>query len=213
MTKEYGSARVNMVENQVRANDVTDLPIQDAMRVVERERFCMPGKDYLAYAESTVEYAPGWHLMAPRDVAKMLQVLRPREGERALAICAPYAAAVMEEIGLDVTLLVPAGEPEAAVRRALEGRSVKVVTGDVHDIDVAEPFDVLICEGSVEQAPKSWQDAVDVGGRLGVVERMGPVGKARIYLRGEDGILARRESFDATPPLMQGFAAERGFAF
>ena len=48
MTKDYGSARENMVENQVRTNDVTDLDVQDAMRSVPRERFCAAGKDYLA---------------------------------------------------------------------------------------------------------------------------------------------------------------------
>src|SRR5690349_3823272 len=130
MTHEYGSARVNMVENQVRTNDVTDFEVQDAMRVVDREVFCPAGKGHLAYAEAVIEYAPGWFLMQPRDVAKLLQALRPRAGERALAICAPYAAAVMAEIGLDVTLVVAPGEPEAAIRKALEGATVRIVAGD-----------------------------------------------------------------------------------
>lgn len=212
MTHEYGSARINMVENQVRANDVTDLPIQDAMRLVERDRFCLPGKSYLAYAESVVEYAPGWFLMAPRDVAKMLQALKPRPGERALCIAAPYAAAVLDDIGLDVTLITPPGS-ESQVREALSGTAVKIDSGDLRNIGVHEPFDVIISEGAVEEAPVAWQEAVGVGGRLGVVERMGPVGKARLYLRGEDGILARREVFDATPPVMPGFEAAPGFAF
>jgi protein-L-isoaspartate(D-aspartate) O-methyltransferase len=54
---------------------------------------------------------------------------------------------------------------------------------------------------------------VGVGGRLAVVERSGPVGKARLYIRGEDGLVARREIFDATPPMMHGFEAAAGFAF
>jgi len=45
------------------------------------------------------------------------------------------------------------------------------------------------------------------------VERDGPVGKARLYLRGDDGIAARRELFDATPPIMTGFEAAPGFTF
>jgi protein-L-isoaspartate(D-aspartate) O-methyltransferase len=44
-----------------------------------------------------------------------------------------------------------------------------------------------------------------------VVERDGPVGKACIYLRADDGV-GRREVFDATPPVMAGFAAVHGFA-
>jgi protein-L-isoaspartate(D-aspartate) O-methyltransferase len=212
MTHEYGSARENMVENQVRTNDVTDLAIQDAMRVVARERFCGPGKAFLAYAEAVIEYAPGWFLMEPRDISKLLQAVRPRPGERALAICAPYAAALMARIGLDVTLCVP----DVAVGRcveALQGEAVRVVARDPKTAGGEGPYDVIVCEGAVDQAPKAWIEAIGVGGRLGVVERMGPVGRARLYLRGEDGLVARRDVFDSTPPIMPGFEPARGFAF
>ena len=212
MTNDFGSARENMVQNQVRTNDVTDLDVQDAMRAVARERFCPPGRDFLAYAEAVIEYAPGWFLMEPRDVAKMLQALHPRRGEKALAICAPYAAAVMAEIGLDVTLLVPKGEAEAVAAKALEATGVRVMTGDPKTAG-GGPYQVLVCEGSVEKAPDAWLKAIDVGGRLGVVERAGPVGKARLYVRGDDGLVAGREVFDATPPVMPGFAAAPSFAF
>lgn len=213
MTHDYGSARVNMVENQVRTNDVTDLAVQDAMRVVDRQAFCPPGREFLAYAESVIEYAPGWFLMEPRDVSKLLQALRPRPGERALAICAPYAAAVMAEIGLDVTLAVPAGEPEAAVRKALQGTTVNIVAVDPKAAGTGESYQVLICEGAVETPARAWLDAVATGGRLGLVERIGPGGRARLYVRGDDGILACRDVFDATPPVMPGFEAHRSFAF
>ena len=212
MIQDYGAARENMVENQVRTNDVTDLAIQDAMRALPRERFCTPGKAHLAYAESVVEYAPGWFLMEPRDVAKLLQAIRPRPGERALAICAPYAAAVLAHIGLDVTLRVPA-DCVKSCEAALADEGVRVVSGDPKSVGDEGPYDVIVCEGAVEQAPAAWQAALAVGGRLGVVERIGPVGKARLYLRGDDALVARREVFDATPPVMSGFEPVRGFAF
>jgi protein-L-isoaspartate(D-aspartate) O-methyltransferase len=213
MTHDFGSARENMVQNQVRTNDVTDLDVQDAMRAVERERFCLPGREFLAYAEAGVEYAPGWFLMEPREVSKLLQAVRPRAGEKALAICAPYAAAVLDRIGLEVTLVVPKGEPEAAATRALAGSGVRVVGGDPKTAGAGGPYTVLVCEGAVDQAPDAWLKAIAVGGRLGVVERRGPVGKAKLYLRGDDGLVAEREVFDATPPIMPGFEARPSFAF
>jgi protein-L-isoaspartate(D-aspartate) O-methyltransferase len=193
MTLDFGAARLNMVENQVRTNDVTDLNIQDAMRVVDRERFCAPEKRYLAYAEAPVEYAPGWFLMEPRDVSKLLQTIVPAPGERALAIAAPYAAAVLARIGLPVTELTRKDDLKGAIESG--------------------PYDVIICEGAVAEVPKTWLDALGVGGRLGVVVRRGPVGKARLYTRGEDGLAAGREVFDSTPPMLPGFAAEPSFAF
>jgi protein-L-isoaspartate(D-aspartate) O-methyltransferase len=124
-------------------------------------------------------------------VAKLLQAVRPMPGERALAIAAPYAAAVLEHLGLSVTLLD---------------------AGDLSQPPGDEAYDVIVCEGAVGRAPAAWLTALALRGRLGVIERDGPVGKACVYIRAEDGV-GRREVFDATPPVMAGFAAEHGFAF
>jgi len=193
MTLDLSAARLNMVENQVRTNDVTDLHIQDAMRVVEREQFCPPQKRYLAYAQAPVEYAPGFFLMEPRDVSKLLQAILPLPGERALAIAAPYAAAVMRQIGLEVVELKGGGDLTATV----EGG----------------PYMVVICEGAVANTPLIWLESLAVGGRMGVVERRGPVGKAKLYTCGEDGLVAGREIFDSTPPMLPGFEPAPSFAF
>ncbi len=187
---DFAAARLNMVESQVRPADVTDVRLHDAMRVLPRESFLPSSKAYLAYADIEAEYAPGRSLLKPRDIAKMLQAVRPMPGERALAIAAPYAAAVLERLGLAVT---------------------RLEEGDLSQLPVGD-FDVIVCEGAVGRAPSSWSAALAVRGRLGVVERDGPVGKACIYLRAEDGV-GRREAFDATPPIMAGFATEQGFAF
>ncbi|MET0271766.1 MAG: protein-L-isoaspartate O-methyltransferase [Phenylobacterium sp.] len=187
---DTAAARSNMVESQVRTADVTDVRIHDAMRELARESFVVPGRGYLAYADMEVEHAPGRWLLKPRDVGKLLQALRPMPGETALAIAAPYAGAIIESIGLPVTRFD--GDDLAAVG---EGA-----------------FDVIVCEGAVARAPEAWLKALAVGGRLGVVERDGPVGKACLYVRGEDGV-GRRELFDATPPVLPGFEAQHGFAF
>jgi len=213
MALDFTAARVNMVDNQVRTNDVTDLPIQDAMRVVRRERFCPPGKQYLAYAEVDVEYAPGWRLMQPRDVSKLLQAIFPLKGERALAIAAPYAAAVLAEIGLEVTAIQPQGPAFEAAQAGLEGSGVKLLAGDLRQVAQGGPYKVVITEGAVCKAPDSWTAALDLGGRLAVVEREGPVGRGRLYLRAEDGMMGRRDLFDSGVPFMPGFEPQPAFSF
>jgi protein-L-isoaspartate(D-aspartate) O-methyltransferase len=189
MSMDFAAARANMVESQIRTADVTDLALTDAIRVAPRESVLPPAKAHAAYADIVVEYAPGRFLLKPRDVAKLLQALHPRSGERALAICAPYAAQVLEIMGLAVTRQ---DDPAAAV------------TGG--------PYDVVICEGAVAKAPAAWTGALAPGGRLGVVECSGPVGRAMLYVA-TDGEVGSRSLFDATAPVMDGFALEAGFAF
>ena len=58
----------------------------------------------------------------------------------------------------------------------------------------------------------SWIEAMGPNGRLGVIERDGPVGKGVVYARAGEGA-GRRVLFDATPPVLPGFARERRFAF
>jgi len=213
MALDLSAARENMVENQVRTNDVTDLAIQDAMRAVARERFCPPGKSYLAYAEAAVEYAPGFFLMEPRVIAKLLQAIWPQPGQRALCIAAPYAAAVLNHMGLRVTLLQPDGAASEVAAAALAGTDVALRSGALIEVGEEHGFDVVVCEGAVPQTPPAWISAIAVGGRLGVVERHGPVGKARLYMRGVDGLAAARELFDATSPILQGFVTPPAFVF
>ena len=187
---DFAAARHNMVDSQVRTADVTDVRIADVMRALPREQFLPADKAYLAYADIPVEYAPGRFLLKPRDVGKLLQESRPMPGERALAIAAPYAGAVLEGLGLAVTRL------------------------DEGDLGAppAGPFDLIICEGAVARAPAAWTAALALGGRLALVERDGPVGRGCLYVRAADGV-GRRAFFDATPPVLEGFAAAPGFAF
>jgi protein-L-isoaspartate(D-aspartate) O-methyltransferase len=212
MTFDFARARVNMVENQVRTNDVTDIAVQDAMYATPRERFCAADKAVLAYAEAPVPYADGLYLAEPRDVSKLLQAILPRAGEKALAIGAPYAAAVLAKIGCRTTArLTPAGAQ--AVGDALRAADVNVEEGDLASAGEGGPYDIIICEGGVTTLPTAWGEALAIGGRLAAVERSGPGGKAQLVLRGPDGLLGRRTLFDSTPPLLPGFERKRAFSF
>jgi len=185
---DLAAARHNMVESQVRTQDVTDVRIHDAMRVLPRERFVPAERQFQAYADLEVEYAPGRWLLKPRDVAKLVQALRPLPGEKVLALSAPYAAALIEALG------------------------ASVVSAEVGQPLPAGPFDIIVCEGSVARAPAEWVAALAANGRLGVVERSGPVGKACIFLRTAEGV-GRREAFDSFAPVLAGFEPQHGFAF
>ena len=190
MTFDFAAARDIMVDSQVRPNDVPDLAIQHAMRTVAREQFCPAGKTQLAYADAELEYAPGRFLLRPRHVAKLLYAVAPRPGERALAIAAPYAAAVLAQVGLTVTRL----------------------NGDDMKAPPAGEYDVVICEGAVSEPPAAWLAALAPGGRLGVIVRQAAAGKARLYLR-TGAEVGWRSVFDAAPPILAGFEAQPGFVF
>jgi protein-L-isoaspartate(D-aspartate) O-methyltransferase len=101
--------------------------------------------------------------------------------------------------------------------------NVTVATGSLSaGWPAAAPYDVILVEGGVETVPQALFDELAAGGRLitvvyegrgdsaGPVE--GKVGKATLYrdVRGEVG---GRALFDASAPLLPGFAKARAFVF
>ena len=188
MTFDYQAARLTMVESQVRTSDVTDLHVQDAMRLAARESLCPAGKQEVAYADAEIEYAPGLFLLRPRAIGKLLQTLKPRPHETALAIAAPYGAQVLRQIGCQVDE-IDAGKAPAKNK-----------------------YQLIVVEGAVDETPAAWCAALAEGGRMAVVVRRGPMGKAHLYERC-DGQIVWREVFDAAAPFLPGFEPKAQFAF
>jgi protein-L-isoaspartate(D-aspartate) O-methyltransferase len=208
---DFAAARKVMVDSQVRVNDVTDRGLQAVMLTVPRERLCDPVRTFSAYGEVEVEIVNGRRLMQAREVAKLLQALDPRSGERALAIAAPYAAMVLATLGLTVT----AQEADAAVLElvgpVLDQAGVRTVQAPFRRPD-GEDYDLIVSEGAVAVRPEAWLEALRVGGRLAVVERAGPNGRAVLYVKGREGV-SRRELFDAAPPVLAEMTPAPSFAF
>lgn len=207
---DNAAARKVMVDSQVRVNDVTDRGLQAALLAVPREKFCAPDRAYAAYAEVEVEIAGTRKLMMARDVAKLLQNVDAREGETALAIAGPYAAAVLARMGVAVT----AQEADAAVLEvvgeALAEAGVTPVVAPLTEPAGAD-WDIIVSEGAVAVRPDAWIAALKVGGRLVVVERSGPNGKAVLYVRGREGV-SRRELFESHPPVLAEMTPAPAFA-
>jgi protein-L-isoaspartate(D-aspartate) O-methyltransferase len=207
---DFAAARRVMVDSQVRVNDVTDRSLQAALLAVARERFLPEERAWSAYAEIEPEIVGGRQLMLARDLSKLLMALDARPGETALAIAGPYAAAVLAELGLDVT----AQESDAAVfevvGEALAQAGVRTIAAPL-GAPAGGGYDIIICEGAVPGRPEAWLKALNVGGRMAVVERTGPVGKAVLYVRGEQGV-SRRELFNAAPPMLAELSPDPIFA-
>ena len=212
----FTTARQHMVDGQVRPSDVTDIRILDAMLAVPREAFVPENKQALAYLDLDLDVSEAGaakrYLIAPAVLAKMLQAAEIRETDRVLVVgCATgYAAAVLARMGLTVT----AQESDAAVFEiagpALADAGVTTVVAPLNQ-PAGEGYDLIVSEAAVPARPDPWLAALKVGGRLAVVERAGPAGKAVLYVKGESGV-SRRELFDAAPPVLAELAPEPTFA-
>jgi protein-L-isoaspartate(D-aspartate) O-methyltransferase len=214
---DYTSQRLNMVESQVRTNDVTDVRIQEAMRQVPRERFVPAARQAMAYADAVVEVVPGRFLLDPRTFSKLAQLAQIASSDRILDVgCASgYSTAVLARLGADV---VGVEEDAELVRVAAEllpavGVRARVVQGRLTEgWAQGAPYDVIFVNGAVEEVPDKLLAQLAKYGRLVVILRKGPQGRAHIYVR-EHGRVGSRPDFDATVPVLAGFQKQKGFVF
>lgn len=216
--------RTNMVESQVRPDDVTDRRIIRAMRELPREAFVPTAMKPLAYMDREVEVAPARdgnpsrQLLAPRTLAKLLQLAELKPDAIVLDVgCATgYSSAVLARIAETVVALEadPALAEEAA--RVLGGLSldnVAVVSGEFEIGYPSEsPYDAIIIEGAVGMVPAHLLDQLKDGGRLVAVVANGPLGRATVWQRHGQSF-DRREDFIAGAPPIPGFARPAEFVF
>jgi Protein-L-isoaspartate carboxylmethyltransferase len=204
------AARKAMVDSQVKVNDVTDRALLSAMLEVPREQFCATDRAFAAYNEVEVPVADDRSLMLARDLSKLLMVAEPRSGETALVLSGGYAAALLATMGLNVTLQESSGPALERVRPALEAMGVTCVEAPLRE-PTGGGYDLIVSEGAVPGRMDSWLSALSPKGRLAVVERQGPVGKAALYVNTSDGN-SRAEMFNAAPPLLAELVPSPTFA-
>jgi protein-L-isoaspartate(D-aspartate) O-methyltransferase len=213
---DFAAARRNMVDGQVRTADVTDLRIQAAMHDVPRERFVPPEAAALAYLDLDLAVGNDRRLLKPMVLSKLLQAAGVAATDRVLdAGCATgYAAMLLARMAAEVIALEQDEDLARAARAALaEQPNVTVVAGPLTEgWGQGAPYDVILLEGATEVPPQALCRQLSDGGRLVCVLGKGPGAKAVLYYRSGDEV-GSRAIFDASAPLLPGFARPAAFAF
>ena len=208
---DFSTRRVMMVDTQVRPSDVTKFPIIAAMLNVPREAFVPVAQREAAYVGLNLTLAPGRVVLEARTLAKLLDFLDIQPGDRVMDLGSGYgyAAAVLTEMGAEVVAVEEDAVMADTARAHLPG--VTVVTGPLQAGAAHHgPYDAIVVQGAVEQVPEAILAQLKDGGRIGALFMQGALGTARIGLH-QDGKVAWRSVFNATAPVLPGFAARRDF--
>lgn len=215
---DFTSARVAMVDCQVRPSDVTRYSIIEAMLEIPRELFVPKALRDVAYADADVALGPGRCVLAPRTLAKMLEATGVGKGDLVLDL-APglgYSSALLSRLSAAVVAIEPDEAMARQAARTLEGLELDntvVITGDPAAGDPAHgPFDVIFVNGAVDRVPEALTDQLKAGGRLVAIFTDGAASRCRVIVRAGD-VLAQRRVFDAGAPVLEGFTAAAEFEF
>ncbi|WP_372619296.1 protein-L-isoaspartate O-methyltransferase family protein [Falsiroseomonas sp.] len=215
-------ARRHMVDGQLRPNRVTDPRLLAAMGELPRERFLPPGLAARAYADEDVRLPNGRGLIQPMMIARMLQLLSLRDGDRVLVVGAGtgYAAAAAARCGARVVALEEDAEMLAIARRALQGlvepQALRLVKGPLTMGHAsAAPYDAILIEGEVPEVPEAIAGQLAEGGRLVTVLSGAArgVSSRAVLCRRVAGSFSLTDAFDCATLALPSFRAKPGFVF
>jgi protein-L-isoaspartate(D-aspartate) O-methyltransferase len=213
----YSERRRVMVDTQVRPSDVTKFPIIAAMLAVPRELFVPRARREAAYVGGNLTLAPGRVMLEPRTFAKMLDALDIGPDEMVLDVGAGlgYSAAVIGRMAEAVVALEEdpdlAGEAET-VLAGTGADNVAVVQGALAEGAAKHgPYDVITVEGAAETLPEALAAQLKDGGRIGCIFMDGALGTLLVGLK-TGGQITWRDAFNATAPVLPGFARVPVFA-
>jgi protein-L-isoaspartate(D-aspartate) O-methyltransferase len=213
---DYADARRRMVDGQIRPNKVSEPRLLEAMRDLPRELFLPPTLRARAYVDEDVPLPGGRALMEPMVLARLVQLIAPRPGERALVVGAGtgYGAAVLARMGAVVTAM----EDDVALAAiAREAFAACLPPAAVRSADGLPPggelFDAVLIEGEVPAVPDRVSGALAEGGRLAAVVGAGRRNGTAVIGRRIGGAFTVTPVFDCAVAALPAYAPPPRFVF
>jgi protein-L-isoaspartate(D-aspartate) O-methyltransferase len=201
-------ARRQMIEQQIRAWEVLDLRVLEALEQVPREEFVPAPYRDLAFADTCVPLGHGQVMLAPKVEGRVLQALDVRPTDRALevgtgtgffAACIGRLAQSVKTIDLFPDFVATATQTLGRIG----AHNVTAAIADATQLAERDAYDVIALTSSLPVYDARFERALKVGGRLFVTVGTGPVLEALRVTR-TDGDDWMRESLFETgmPPLI-----------
>lgn len=168
----YASARLTMVDEQLRRRGIRDESLLAAMERVPRHEFIPQDSWDVAYRDHPVPIGQGQTISQPYIVAAMVNWLSLQPSDRVLEIGTGtgYQAAILAELAAEVVTIER--QPELAEEAArnfnrLGYKNIRVAVGD-GSLGVSEfaPYDAIIVAAAAPSVPPALLEQLAEGGRL-----------------------------------------------
>ena len=217
---DFELARKKMVENQIRANKVTDISIIDAFNYVRREKFVPDSLKAISYIDEDIQLSRNRFMMKPMILARLFQSLSLQGNENILHIGSNtgYSSAILSRICSSVICIESDKklfETSVNVFSEMGFDNVIPLHGLMeHGVIKEAPFDIIFIEGSIEIEPKTLFGQLNDNGKLIVIirpENM-KIGKAKLFFK-KNNEIGIENLFDAQVSKLSIFKSNSKFLF
>ena len=200
----FYSFRKAMVENQLRANKVSNKLISDAFLAIPREVFVPPKFHDLAYIDEDIKINENRYMMKPMILGKFIQSFNIKGNETVLHIGSNtgYASAVMSKL---VSTVISIESDKSLYKKSVNimnqlniDNVIPLNSSLSKGFEKEAPYDIIFIEGSIEEKPVNLFNQLNDSGLLATVIRSpdSPLGKGYLFKKNNDYIY-ETELFDA----------------
>ena len=222
----HAQARFNMIEQQVRPWNVLDESVLELMGQIHREDFVPPEYQSMAYMDleiplkGTAEEAAkqGWHMLAPKIEARMLQDVQLKPSDRVLEIgsgsgymAALLAAQAKEVVTMEIDPELAEMARENLLSAGVKNVEVKLANGATASL-AQGTFDVIVLSGSVAEIPEALCAQLNEGGRIAAIVGHMPVMRFTLVTKNGNSFEVKKP-WDIAASRLVGFEEPSRFSF
>ncbi|MET1256608.1 protein-L-isoaspartate O-methyltransferase family protein [Aliikangiella maris] len=168
-------ARFNMIEQQIKPWKVFDKKLLGAMATIPREQFVPEEHRNLAYADVAIPLGHNQSMLAPRELARMIQALTLEGQEKVLEIgCGHgYASAILGKLAKHVYSVDIISEFVEFSQQKVGALAVENVTFE--EFDATEgwlahaPYDAILITSAMEKLPDVMKKNLSHTGRIAAI--------------------------------------------
>jgi protein-L-isoaspartate(D-aspartate) O-methyltransferase len=163
-----------MVDRQLRARDIVDRRVLEAMERVPRELFVPDELRARAYEDAALPIGEGQTISQPYMVARICETLSLTAGERVLDVGtgSGYQAAVLAELGAEVDTIERLSSLAEQARRNLASAGYDSVTVHVGDgtlgLPERAPFAGIAVAAAAPDVPPALYEQLEPRGRMAI---------------------------------------------
>lgn len=203
------SARINMVKQQLRTNDVLNESILHLYDLVPRHQFVPEQYAAFAYSDMHIPLSHGQQMLTPLEESIILQALELTGKETILEVGtgSGFFTALLSKLCKKVISIDCFADLTSAAEAKLKEHhcdNVELITGDASRgwLDKA-PYDVVVFTGAFDKITQTQKLQILPGGKLFSIEGKSPIMQARLYSLNHDEVWTESLLFETdVPPLI-----------
>ncbi|MCG6932573.1 MAG: protein-L-isoaspartate O-methyltransferase [Gallionella sp.] len=209
-------ARFNMIEQQIRPCEVLDPRILELLKHMRRELYVPKGMREMAFMDLEIPLGYGASMWQPKLEARTLQELHIGRNEKVLEVGtgSGYLAALLSMLAGHVTSVEIVPELSEMAKQSLQANHRDNITLEIGDAALGwgggASYDVIVLTGSTPVLPSSFQNSLNIGGRLFAIVGDAPAMEARLITRvGQDTFESVNIMEACVAPLKNALQPER----